>query len=148
MNMKQLWLVILAMGLSPMAWSDDTYGYLGFWRDTRMSSPPHHTKTTTENATETVAQNEWQQFCRQQNQLLPENQNGCFGETVVRNQCVAASFANKWGALSPRNVFIVVGNGWLQVQRDAQAMCEQAAGADGLCEVETAFCSDSNLYAE
>ena len=148
MNMKKALIFVLAMSALPVAWSADTYGYLGFWRNTQLASPPHHTKTTTENATEIVAQNEWQQFCRHQNKLLPENENGCFGETMLQNQCAAASFANKHGALSPQNVFIVVGNSLSQVQREAQIACEQSAGADGLCEVETAFCSDSDLYAD
>lgn len=146
MDMRKSIIFIIAMGWQTMSYGIDTYGYLGFWHNTQMTSPPHHTKTTTENATEMVAKNEWQQFCHRQNQLLPENENGCFGEIIVHNQCVAASFSNRWGALSPQNMFVVVGDSFSQVQRDAQVACEQVAGIDGLCEVETAFCSDSRLY--
>lgn len=126
----------------------DTYGYLGFWHHANASSAVTHTRTTAENATAAQATQQWQDFCRDMNAGLPENQNACFGETFLQNQCAAAAFDAKRGLLKPDNVFISVGNTLAEVQQTAQQKCVQAGGENHACEVETAFCSNSDLYQE
>lgn len=126
----------------------DTYGYLGFWHHTNEQSAVTHTRTTAENATAEQATQQWQNFCRDMNFRLPENQNGCFGETFLHNQCAAAAFDAKRGLLKPNNLFIAVGDTLAQVQDAAQQKCVQAGDEDHACEVETAFCSNSDLYQE
>ena len=60
------------------------------------------------------------------NAVLPENQNGCFSETFLQNQCAAAAFDAKRGLLKPDNVYVAVGDTLAQVQQAAQQKCVQA----------------------
>lgn len=142
---KCAWL-LYAISLPIMA--ADTYGYLGFWHHANASSAATHTRTTAENATLAQAQQQWDDFCREMNFRQPEQENGCFGATLLHNQCAAAAFDTRRGLLKPNNVYIAVGKNMTQVQHEAQQQCEQAAQGESACEVETAFCSNSDLYQE
>lgn len=134
--------------IAPFAWANNTYGYLGFWHNPHDSRTVPQTKTTRENNSLAEAEAEMQQFCSRHDQILPDGTTGCFALTPIQNTCAAAAWSHKRGLMRPDNVYIATHADFHQVGKIAYKLCKQNNGWFARCEVETVYCSSSEMYPQ
>ena len=147
--MKKILSALLLSCLAANVAASDTYGYLAFWQNPKDSNDVMQIKTTQENASQSEATAELENFCKGQDALVGVGENqptGCKSVIPMQNTCVAVAYPKAESQITPENAVVITSPRFNRVHQFALNQCMKRYGSQGQCALETVYCTASDYY--